>query len=53
MVAEIGKPYALQIKIHDKAGILNKMIPVFNERLSISSFYNFCGLFRLDFFTGE
>jgi hypothetical protein len=50
MGAEIGKPYALQIKIPDKAGIINKMIPIINRRLSESSLYNYNGILRLDFY---
>lgn len=50
MGAEPGKPYAWQIKIHDRIKLLEKMSPVLEKRMENSCFKNFTGNLRLDFF---
>ncbi len=49
--ASSGRPYAWQIKVPNKARLLEKMAPVFEARLKESSFAGFTGVIRLDFYT--
>ncbi len=49
--AEKSKSYAWQIKIPNKIRCLNKLKPVFNERLKHSGMNNCSDTFRLDFFS--
>lgn len=49
--AEKPKSYAWQIKIPDKVKFLNKLKPVFNERLKQSEMNKYSDTIRFDFFT--
>ena len=50
MAAEKGKPYAWQVSIPDRIRLLKKMAPILEKRIRNSSFSNFSGTLRLDFF---
>lgn len=50
MGAEHGKTYAWQIKIPNIIRLLKKIRPVLEKRLEASSFKNFSGTLRLNFF---
>lgn len=48
--AQPGKSYAWQIKITNKLALLEKLKPVFNQRIKDSAFRDFSGVFRLNFY---
>jgi predicted N-acetyltransferase YhbS len=49
--AKSGTPYAWQIKIPNKQAFIKKIKPVLENRIKNSSFRNFSGILRLNFYT--
>ncbi|MFP4476937.1 MAG: GNAT family N-acetyltransferase [Desulfatibacillaceae bacterium] len=50
MGAAPGRPYAWQVKVPEIPGLLEKMAPLFGQRLENSRFARYSGRFRLDFY---